>query len=137
MVGPLPGYCLVRVEHLLLGSVPQAGTSSGVGTTLNAQLFTGEQGNILTLGYGYATGLNNGNVQTQTIGSMTAGCQSASLTQTYTCDSLNRLTGVAETGGANPWREAYAYDQWGKRDAGPGADERAGAGLHALVRGAD
>ena len=70
-------------------------------------------GNILTLGYGYATGLNNGNVQTQTIGSMTAGCQPASLTQTYGYDSLNRLTGVTESGGANAWQEGYAYDQWG------------------------
>jgi hypothetical protein len=36
--------------------------------------------NVLGLGYTFPTGLNNGNVQTQTIASVTTGCQLSSLT---------------------------------------------------------
>ena len=69
--------------------------------------------NVLSLGYTFPAGLNNGNVQTQTITSVTTGCQASSLTQTYSYDSLNRLTLVAETGGSNSWQEGYTYDQYG------------------------
>jgi RHS repeat-associated protein len=33
--------------------------------------------------------------------------------QTYSYDSLNRLTQVAESGGNNAWQEGYGYDQYG------------------------
>ncbi len=69
--------------------------------------------NILALGFGFPAGQNNGNVQSQTITSLTTGCQPSSVMQTYSYDSLNRLTQVAETGGSNAWQEGFAYDQYG------------------------
>ncbi len=69
--------------------------------------------NILALGFRFPSGQNNGNVQNQTITSLTTGCQPSSVTQTYSYDSLNRLTQVAETGGSNAWQEGFAYDPYG------------------------
>ena len=64
---------------------------------------------VLQLDYFYGTTDNNGNVQSQTIT-----LPGLSLTQTYQYDHLNRLTRAQETGGANPWTQAYSYtDQQG------------------------
>jgi len=61
----------------------------------------------LTLGYGYPTGQNNGNLASQSIADTTGSWQ-----QTYTYDSFNRLTHAAE---ANSWSETSSYDRWGNR----------------------
>ena len=64
---------------------------------------------LLSLGYSY---YNNGNVQTATIGNPGL---SSTLTQTFTYDSVNRLTGASESGGANEWMQNFGYDQFGNR----------------------
>ena len=61
----------------------------------------------LTLGYGYPTGQNNGNLASQSIADTTGSWQ-----QTYTYDSFNRLTHAAEAGS---WSETSSYDRWGNR----------------------
>ena len=60
-----------------------------------------------------ATG-NNGNLQSQTITVPSLG----TLTQTYSYDSLNRLTGSSENSGA--WAQNYCHDSAGNRWVGPG-----------------
>ncbi len=52
---------------------------------------------------------NNGNLRSQTIA-----IPGLSLTQSYSYDHLNRLTGAAETGGAD-WTQNYGYDMTGNR----------------------
>ncbi len=64
---------------------------------------------ILSLAYAYNAGHNNGNVQSQTINSVTTGCTQRSLFQSYSYDALNRLTLAQEPG----WSEGYTYDQYG------------------------
>jgi len=79
---------------------------------------TAKQGSTTLLGLGlYPCGSNgttcasgnNGNLLSQTItlpGPVT-------LTQTYTYDHLNRLTGAQETGGGANWSQTYNYDTVG------------------------
>lgn len=64
---------------------------------------------LLNLGY---TFYDNGNVHTATIGNPGL---SATLTQTFNYDSVNRLTGASESGGANEWAQNFGYDQFGNR----------------------
>ncbi len=59
---------------------------------------------------GSGTG-NNGNLLSQTI-TMPGLSQ---LTQTYSYDHLNRLTGAQETGGGANWSQSYGYDAVGNR----------------------
>ena len=72
---------------------------------------------LLTLGYGYSNSTgplgnpnNSGNPRWQTITG--AGL---SLTQAYTYDGWDRLTGMQETGGTNSLNENYCYDAFGNR----------------------
>jgi len=68
----------------------------------------------LALGFAYCPGAspppscttNNGNVQSQTIFPL-------NVMQTYTYDTLNRLTLAAE--GASSWSEGFGYDSFGNR----------------------
>ena len=55
---------------------------------------------------------NNGNVQTQKI--TVAGSPNLVLTQSYSYDALNRLTGASENSGAS-WSQTYGYDRFGNR----------------------
>ena len=64
-------------------------------------------GTVVSFGYTYGPGQNNGNVQSQTIND-----PGLSLTQTYGYDGVNRLTSGSET---NSWTETYGYDQYGNR----------------------
>jgi RHS repeat-associated protein len=64
---------------------------------------------LLNLGYAF---YGNGNVHTATIGNPGLG---ATLTQTFNYDSVNRLTGASESGGANEWAQNFGYDQFGNR----------------------
>ncbi|HUG82689.1 MAG TPA: hypothetical protein VML01_13550 [Bryobacterales bacterium] len=54
---------------------------------------------------------NNGNILTQII--TPPGI--AAITQTYTCDPLNRLAAAAESSAGSPWSRTYAYDRYGNR----------------------
>jgi RHS repeat-associated protein len=62
---------------------------------------------LLTLGYGYGTTNNNGNIQSQSVydGATTRN-------QSFSYDGVNRLTGASE--GAN-WTQTYVYDTYGNR----------------------
>jgi YD repeat-containing protein len=61
----------------------------------------------LRLDYAYGTANNNGNVLTQTI---TIGA--TVISQSYSYDSLNRLSSATETGA---WTQTYDYDRFGNR----------------------
>jgi RHS repeat-associated protein len=61
----------------------------------------------LKLNYSYGLNNNNGNVLSQTV---TIGA--TVMTQNYSYDSLNRLTGATETG---VWAQNYDYDRYGNR----------------------
>lgn len=72
---------------------------------------------LLALGYTYSTGTgplggpnNNGSPRSQTI--VGAGL---ALTQTYTYDGWDRLTGMQETGSTSTLNESYCYDAFGNR----------------------
>ncbi len=62
---------------------------------------------LLQLDYGYGTANNNGNVLSQTI---TIG--STVMSQSYSYDSLNRLSSATET---SAWSQTYDYDRYGNR----------------------
>jgi RHS repeat-associated protein len=62
-------------------------------------------GSLLTLGFGYGTTNNNGNVLSQTIS-----VPGASATQNYTYDNLNRLSGASE---GSTWSRTFGYDAYG------------------------
>jgi RHS repeat-associated protein len=64
-------------------------------------------GDLLNLGLNYGTTANNGNLQSQTIAS--AGLSSA-VSQSYSYDLVNRLTGASE--GSN-WSRTFGYDAFG------------------------
>lgn len=85
-------------EHTVFNSRLQP-TQIGLGTLST-------NSTVLQLGYAYGTTTNNGNVQSQTI--TIPGLNT--LTQTYNYDSLNRLRSASEAGGANPWTQAFIYD---------------------------
>jgi YD repeat-containing protein len=92
-------------------------------TTYNARLQpTGIQlGALMTLGYGYSPGNNNGNVASQTITSALTAGGTMTATQTYGYDLVNRLTSVGEAAAtglpagvtAHPWSLSYDYDPYG------------------------
>ncbi len=76
------------------------------------------QNTLLSLGFFPCTGGatscttgNNGNLRSQTIGSP------LSVTQTYTYDSVNRLTQAQESGSPS-WTQGYGYDNFGNRWVG-------------------
>jgi len=57
---------------------------------------------------------NNGNVESQTI---TVSGMSHPLVQSYTYDSLNRITSATETSnGAQTWKQTFSYDRYGNRN---------------------
>jgi RHS repeat-associated protein len=62
-------------------------------------------GSLLTLGFGYGTTNNNGNVVSQTIS-----VPGASGTQSYSYDNLNRLNEASEAGA---WSRTFGYDAYG------------------------
>jgi hypothetical protein len=68
----------------------------------------------LKLEYSYGTTQNNGNVQSQTI---TVPGMSYPLVQSYTYDSLNRLSTAEETSNSSQtWKQAFTYDRYGDRN---------------------
>ena len=67
-------------------------------------------GSLLSLGYGYNSGSNNGNVASATIAR-----PSLSLSQSFTYDAANRLLTASETGGSGDWSQTYGYDAFGNR----------------------
>ena len=67
---------------------------------------------ILGLDYAFGAANNNGNVLSQTIRIGT----SATITQSYGYDSLNRLTSAQESvSGSMRWTQTYGYDRYGNR----------------------
>lgn len=82
-----------------------------------------QSADLLSLGFGYSATANNGNLQTQTINvpwSDVGGSHTQSMTQTYTYDTLNRLSGASESvtgvpSGINsaPWSWTFGADQYG------------------------
>jgi hypothetical protein len=66
---------------------------------------------VIDLTYSYGTTANNGDVLSA---SYSGG--GLSYTQTFTCDSLNRLSTATETnGGTTNWSQTNAYDRYGNR----------------------
>lgn len=69
---------------------------------------------LLDLDYTYGTTANNGNVATQTI---TVPGLAYSFVQTYTYDSLNRLTNAEELkNSVQQWEQTFMYDRYGNRN---------------------
>jgi RHS repeat-associated protein len=117
------------VASLKLGN-STAGNERWEHTTFNSRLQPTEIGlgnmpgssSLLKLEYRYGvlaggsleTTQNNGNVQSQVI--TVPGL--SPLTQAYTYDALNRLTKASETGGQNPWTQAFVYDESQSGQAG-------------------
>jgi YD repeat-containing protein len=96
--------------------------------------------NFLTLNYGYcglnvgSCATNNGNVQNQTMTHQMATAAGA-WTDTYTYDTVNRLTAAQETG-TGSWVEGYSYDAFGNRtvcDPTQGCTNPGRTGLPALT----
>lgn len=121
----------------LIGYAPQGamaslklGNSLIETTTYNPRLQeTGiTAGSLLTLGYGYCSTNNNGNVLSESI---TDGSTNATFSQGYIYDGVNRLELAAENATPNPstltatatcsqitssnWCQTYAYDAYGNR----------------------
>ena len=66
---------------------------------------------VLDLNYSYGTTTNNGNIQSYTYSG-----GGLSYTQSFTYDSLNRLSTATETnGGSTNWSQTNAYDRYGNR----------------------
>src|SRR5690606_25547984 len=65
---------------------------------------------ILKLDYAYGTTNNNGNVLSQMITVKRPGQSDLVFDQTYTYDSLNRITSAEEkTGATQNWKQAYTF----------------------------
>jgi YD repeat-containing protein len=81
-------------------------------TTFNSRLQPIQiaAGSLLTLGYVYTSGSNNGNVASTSI--VRPGL---SLSQTFSYDATNRLWTAVETGGSSEWSQTYGYDAFGNR----------------------
>jgi RHS repeat-associated protein len=108
-------YGNARVEQSCYNSRMQA-TTIRLGSA--ASTACANSSDLLNLTFDYGTSANNGNLQSQTIGAMSA-------TQHYAYDGVNRLTMAVEganatTGSSCPagtlyWCEAYGYDRYGNR----------------------
>ncbi|MDP9054301.1 MAG: RHS repeat-associated core domain-containing protein, partial [Acidobacteriota bacterium] len=83
---------------------PTGLTAAGAGTTLLGLGFYPCTGQLPSCASG-----NNGNLQSQTIN-----MPGLNLTQGYSYDHLNRLTGAQETGGSG-WTQTFGYDVLGNR----------------------
>ena len=72
----------------------------------------------LKLNFDYGTTANNGNVQSQTITVPTVGVNNGfTAVQTYTYDSLNRLSTATETNNSTQtWKQTFTYDRYGNRN---------------------
>src|SRR6266446_6830614 len=64
---------------------------------------------VIDLTYSYGTTSNNGNIQ-----SISYSGGGLSYTQSFTYDSLNRLSTAQENSGSN-WSQTNAYDRYGNR----------------------
>jgi RHS repeat-associated protein len=72
---------------------------------------SGNSTSVIDLNYSYGTTSNNGNVQSYTYGG-----GGLSYTQSFSYDSLNRLSSATETnGGTTNWTQNNAYDRYGNR----------------------
>src|SRR5690606_1866753 len=82
----------------------------GLGSSASTQ-------DLLTLNYDYGTTDNNGNVQEQVITVAAVGSVLGFVaTQTYSYDSLNRISQAAETiPGQTGWQQTFTYDRYGNR----------------------
>ncbi len=96
------------------GAIQTLNLGNGIveNTTFNNRLQPTQitAGGLLTLGYGYNSGSNNGNVASATIAR-----PSLSLSQSFTYDAVNRLWTATETGGSSDWSQTYGYDAFGNR----------------------
>lgn len=72
----------------------------------------------LKVDYSYGSNTNNGNILTQQITVPTVGSNPGFVaTQTYSYDSLNRLTQATETvPGQSGWNQTFTYDRYGNRN---------------------
>jgi RHS repeat-associated protein len=80
-------------------------TEIGLGTS-------GTDSSTLKLFYDYGLNTNNGNVLSQRI--TISGPTGLDLTDNYSYDWLNRLTGISESAG---WNQTYGYDRYGNRNS--------------------
>lgn len=74
--------------------------------------------NLLKLNYEYGTTDNNGNVKSQVITVPTVGANQGFIaTQTYSYDSLNRISQATENiAGQTSWNQTFSYDRYGNRN---------------------
>ncbi|MCW5956465.1 MAG: hypothetical protein KIT61_07755, partial [Pyrinomonadaceae bacterium] len=85
-------------------------TKIGLGSGVASQ-------SLLKLEYSYGTTANNGNVLGQTITIERAGQSDLVFDQTYSYDSLNRITSAEEkTGTTTNWLQTYTFDRYGNRN---------------------
>jgi len=102
-----------RWENTVFNSRLQP-TQIGLGSSASSQ-------NLLKLNYSYNTSGNadnNGNILSQTITVPAVGAtQGFTATQTYTYDSLNRLSSATETVSNNQtWKQTFTFDRFGNRN---------------------
>jgi RHS repeat-associated protein len=107
-VSAVNGYAS-SIQYAPHGAPSQVNLANGVTetTAYNSRLQPTSiaAGSLLTLGFGYGTTNNNGNVVSQTIT-----VPGASGTQSYSYDNLNRLDGASEAGA---WSRTFGYDAYG------------------------
>jgi RHS repeat-associated protein len=111
-----PDNCSNPIQYAPHGPISSMLMGNGVSETWSfnnrLQPLQIQAGSLLTLGFGYTAGQNNGNLASQAI---TRGPQS--WTQNYVYDALNRLGGPSNTQGALQENGAtlqnYGYDQNG------------------------
>ncbi len=97
---------------------PTGMTATGGGATLLGLGFFPCSGGATSCATNAGAGTgNNGNLLSQTITMPVPGQPQnpLNLTQSYTYDHLNRITGAQETGGGANWSQAYGYDVLGNR----------------------
>jgi len=82
-------------------------TQIGLGSGATSQ-------NLLKIDYSYGSTNNNGNVLSQTITVERPSQIDLVFDQTYTYDSLNRITSAEEkTGATQNWKQTYVFDRYG------------------------
>ena len=113
-----PGASLASIQYAAHNGLKTETYGNGLIHAVNyndrlqaTEIKLGTSGNptsIVSLGYGYGTTNNNGNVLTHTYNG-----GGLSYTQTFAYDTLNRLTTSSESGSS--WSQTNAYDRYGNR----------------------
>ena len=99
------------VSYAAQGGLATLTTGDGLARTIayndHLQMTSVAAGSLLSLGFGYSSTQNNGNLLSQTIAT-----PGFSATQNYGYDGANRLTSASE---GSTWGQTYVYDNVGNR----------------------